>query len=404
MALEASLMQNSDPIVIVSAARTALGRFQGGLSPLTAPQLGSAAMRATLDRAGVKAEQVDEVLMGCVLPAGQGQAPARQAARGAGLPDSTGATTVNKVCGSGMKATMLAHDLIAAGSAKIVMSGGMESMTNAPYLLAKARGGYRIGHDRIIDHLMMDGLEDAYEGGRPMGSFGEATAEVYQFSRQDQDTYAIETLTRARAAVENGSFTDEIVPVSIAAKGGDIEIAQDENPLKVSPDKIPGLKPAFRKDGTITPASSSANADGAAALILTRRSNAETLGLPVLAEIRGHATHSQDPAWFTTAPIPAIRKLLEKTGWDIGQVDLFEINEAFAVVAMAAQKELGIPREKLNVNGGACALGHPIGATGARIIVTLLHALRRQGASKGIASLCIGGGEATAIAIEIPRG
>jgi acetyl-CoA C-acetyltransferase len=395
-------MTQTDPIVIVAAARTALGRFQGGLSALSATQLGSTAIRAVLDRAGLAADQVDEVLMGCVLPAGQGQAPARQASRGAGLPDAVGATTVNKVCGSGMKATMLAHDLIVAGSASIVVSGGMESMTNAPYLLAKARGGYRIGHDRVLDHLMLDGLEDAYEGGRPMGDFGEATAESYQFSRQDQDTYAIESLTRAKAAVEGGVFVDEIVPVSIAAKGGAIEVAQDENPLKLSPEKIPGLKPAFRPNGTITPASSSANADGAAALILTRRSNAETLGLPVLAEIKGHSTHAQDPAWFTTAPIPAIRKVLEKAGWSVEDVDLFEINEAFAVVAMAAQRELGIPRDKLNVNGGACALGHPIGATGARIIVTLLHALRKQGLTKGVASLCIGGGEATAIAIEVP--
>jgi acetyl-CoA C-acetyltransferase len=397
-------MNQNDPIVIVAAARTALGRFQGGLSALPATQLGSAAIGAVLGRSGLSADKVDEVLMGCVLPAGQGQAPARQAARGAGLPDAVGATTVNKVCGSGMKATMLAHDLIAAGSADIVVSGGMESMSNAPYLLAKARGGYRIGHDRVLDHLMLDGLEDAYEGGRPMGDFGEATAEVYQFSRQDQDTYAIESLTRARTAVETGAFADEIVPISIPAKGGAVDVSQDENPLKVSPEKIPGLKPAFRSNGTITAASSSANADGAAALVLTRRSTADKLGLPVLAEIKGHATHAQDPAWFTTAPIPAIHKVLEKAGWSAGDVDLFEINEAFAVVAMAAQRELGIARDKLNVNGGACALGHPIGATGARIIVTLLHALRRQGLTRGVASLCIGGGEATAIAIEIPRG
>jgi acetyl-CoA C-acetyltransferase len=397
-------MNQNDPIVIVAAARTALGRFQGGLSALPATQLGSAVIGAALGRSGLSADKVDEVLMGCVLPAGQGQAPARQAARGAGLPDAVGATTVNKVCGSGMKATMLAHDLIAAGSADIVVSGGMESMSNAPYLLAKARGGYRIGHDRVLDHLMLDGLEDAYEGGRPMGDFGEATAEVYQFSREDQDTYAIESLTRARTAVETGAFADEIVPISIPAKGGAIDVAQDENPLKVSPEKIPGLKPAFRPNGTITAASSSANADGAAALILTRRSTADKLGLPVLAEVKGHSTHAQDPAWFTTAPIPAIHKVLEKAGWSVGDVDLFEINEAFAVVAMAAQRELGIPRDKLNVNGGACALGHPIGATGARIIVTLLHALRRQGLTKGVASLCIGGGEATAVAIEVPRG
>ncbi|ANY82765.1 acetyl-CoA acetyltransferase (plasmid) [Microvirga ossetica] len=391
-----------DPVVIVSAARSPLGRFQGTLSGLSAPRLGSHVIRAALDRARLAAEKVDEVLLGCVLPAGQGQAPARQAARGAGLPDATGATTVNKVCGSGMKATMLAHDLLMADSAGIVISGGMESMSNAPYLLAKARSGYRVGHDRLIDHMMMDGLEDAYEGGRPMGDFGEATAEAYQFSRADQDTYAVETLTRARRAIEEGAFAAEIAPVIIAGKTGDTVIDTDENPLKVSPEKIPSLKPAFRPDGTITPASSSANADGAAALVLTRRSIAEREGLPVLAEIRGHATHSQDPAWFTTAPIPAIRKLLDKVGWSVGDVDLFEINEAFAVVAMAAQRDLGIPRDVLNVNGGACALGHPIGATGARLIVTLLHALERQGLSRGVASLCIGGGEATAIAIERP--
>lgn len=395
-------MSSHDPVVIVSATRSPLGRFQGSLSGLGAPSLGSHVIRAALERAGLAAERVDEVLMGCVLPAGQGQAPARQAARGAGLPDATGATTVNKVCGSGMKATMLAHDLILAGSAGIVISGGIESMSNAPYLLTKARNGYRVGHDRLIDHMMMDGLEDAYEGGRPMGDFGEATAEAYQFSRTDQDTYAIETLTRARRAIEEGAFAAEIAPVVIAGKAGDTVIDTDENPLKVSPEKIPSLKPAFRPDGTITAASSSANADGAAALVLTRRSIAEREGLPVLAEIRGHATHSQDPAWFTTAPIPAIRKLLDKVGWSVGNVDLFEINEAFAVVAMASQRDLGIPRDILNVNGGACALGHPIGATGARLIVTLLHALERRGLSRGIASLCIGGGEATAIAVERP--
>jgi acetyl-CoA C-acetyltransferase len=334
------------------------------------------------------------------LPAGQGQAPARQAARGAGLPDATGATTVNKVCGSGMKATMLAHDIIQAGSAGIVLSGGMESMTNAPYLLAKARGGYRVGHDRIIDHMLMDGLEDAYETGRSMGDFGEATAEAYQFSRADQDAYAMETLTRARKAVEGGAFKAEIVPIAVKEKAGPRLIANDEHPLKVDPAKIPGLKPAFRAGGTITPAASSANADGAAALILAKRSLADRDGLPVLAEIKGHATHSQEPQWFTTAPIPAIRKLLDKVGWGVGDVDLFEINEAFAVVAMAAQRDLGIPREKLNVNGGACALGHPIGATGARLIVTLLHALEAQNLKRGVAALCIGGGEATAIAVE----
>jgi acetyl-CoA C-acetyltransferase len=320
--------------------------------------------------------------------------------RGAGLPDATGATTINKVCGSGMKAAMLAHDLIAAGSADIVIAGGMESMTNAPYLLAKARGGYRAGHDRILDHMLLDGLEDAYETGRSMGDFGEATAERYQFTRADQDAFATETLSRARAAVSEGRFKSEIVPVSVAVKGGEKIVADDENPMKVSPDKIPLLKPAFRRDGTITPASSSANADGAAALVLTRRSIAEREGMPVRAVIRAHATHSKEPQWFTTAPIPAIRKLLQKAGWEANGVDLYEINEAFAVVAMAAQKELGLSRDQLNVNGGACALGHPIGATGARLIVTLLHALEHQDLKRGIASACIGGGEATAIAIE----
>ncbi|MEH2509378.1 acetyl-CoA C-acetyltransferase [Nitrobacteraceae bacterium AZCC 1564] len=393
-------MSTSDPVVIVSAARTPLGRFQGELSPFSAHNLGSHAIGAALERAKLSPERIDEVFMGCVLPAGQGQAPARQAARGAKLPDGTGATTINKVCGSGMKATMLAHDIINAGSANIVVAGGMESMTNAPYLLAKARGGYRVGHDRIIDHMLMDGLEDAYETGRSMGDFGEATAETYQFTRKDQDEYAMETLTRARKAVESGAFKNEIAAISVKEKAGVRMIENDEHPLKVDPAKIPNLKPAFRPNGTITPAASSANADGAAALVLTRRSIAERDGLPILAEIKGHSTHSQEPAWFTTAPIPAIRKLLDKIGWSVSDVDLFEINEAFAVVPMAAARDLGIPREKLNINGGACALGHPIGATGARLIVTLLHAMEKNNVSKGIASLCIGGGEATAIAIE----
>ncbi|WP_458756360.1 acetyl-CoA C-acyltransferase [Afipia sp. TerB] len=391
---------SSDPVVIVSAARTPLGRFQGELSSFSAHNLGSHVIAAALERGKVAADRIDEVFMGCVLPAGQGQAPARQAARGAKLPDATGATTINKVCGSGMKATMLAHDIINAGSAEIVVSGGMESMSNAPYLLAKARAGYRVGHDRIIDHMLMDGLEDAYETGRSMGDFGEATAEAYQFTRKDQDDYATETLTRARKAVESGAFKSEIAPISVKEKAGVRTIENDEHPLKVDPAKIPNLKPAFRANGTITPAASSANADGAAALILTKRSLAEREGLPILAEIKGHSTHSQEPAWFTTAPIPAIRKLLDKVGWQIGDVDLFEINEAFAVVPMAAARDLGIPRDKLNINGGACALGHPIGATGARLIVTLLHAMEKNNLRRGIASLCIGGGEATAIAVE----
>jgi acetyl-CoA C-acetyltransferase len=389
-----------DPVVIVSAARTPLGRFMGELAPLSAHKLGSHVIRSVLDRAKLKPEKVDEVFMGNVLSAGQGQAPARQAARGSGLPDGTGATTINKVCGSGMKATMLAHDIINAGSASIVVSGGMESMSNAPYLLAKARSGYRAGHDRVIDHMLLDGLEDAYETGRSMGDFGEATAEAYQFTRKDQDAYAMETLTRARKAVESGAFKAEISPVTIAEKSGSRTVANDEHPLKVDPAKIPGLKPAFRANGTLTPAASSANADGAAALVLAKRSLADREGLSYLAEIKGHATHSQEPQWFTTAPIPAIRKLLDRVGWTVADVDLFEINEAFAVVAMAAQKDLGILRERLNINGGACALGHPIGATGARLIVTLLHALEAQNLKRGVAALCIGGGEATAIAIE----
>jgi acetyl-CoA C-acetyltransferase len=390
----------SDAVVISSAMRTPLGRFQGELSLLPAYALGAAAIRSAVERAGVSPDTVDEVLMGCVLPAGQGQAPARQAARGAGLPDETGATTINKVCGSGMKAMMLGRDLILARSADIVVSGGMESMSGAPYLLAKARGGYRSGHDRILDHMILDGLEDAYERGRAMGDFGEATANRYQFTRADQDEFAIETLTRARQAIDSGAFATEIIPITVPTKAGDIVVEHDEHPRKVSPDKIAKLKPAFRADGTITAASASANADGAAALVLSRRSIAERDRMPVLAEIKGHATHSHEPAWYTTAPIPAIRKLLDTTGWAIGDVDLFEINEAFAVVPMAAARELDIPRERINVNGGACALGHPIGASGARIVVTLLHALRRSGGRRGIAALCIGGGEATAIAIE----
>jgi acetyl-CoA C-acetyltransferase len=392
-------MTKYDPIVISAAVRTPLGRFQGALSPLTAPKLGSHVISATLARANAKPGAIDEVLMGCVLPAGVGQAPARQAARGAGLPDQVGTTTVNKVCGSGMKAVMLAHDLILAGSAGTVIAGGMESMTNAPYLLQKARGGYRAGHDRIFDHMVLNGLEDAYATGQVMGDFGEATVAKYGFTRAEQDAYAAETLRRARSAIESGAFKAEIAPITIAVKGGDLVVADDENPTRVSPEKIPTLKASF--GGTITPASSSANADGAAALLLTRKSAAIAEGMPILAEIKGHATQSQEPEWFTTAPIGAIEKLLIKTGWEVGSVDLFEINEAFAVVAMAAAKDLGIPHHKLNVNGGACALGHPIGATGARLIVTLLHALQEKGLRRGVACLCIGGGEATAIALEL---
>ncbi|WP_395678047.1 acetyl-CoA C-acyltransferase [Inquilinus sp.] len=393
-------MSAEDPVVIVGSARTPLGRFRGALSPLAAPQLGAAAIAAALARAGVAPAQVDEALIGCVLPAGQGQAPARQAARGAGLPDAVGATTVNKVCGSGMKATMLGRDLIAAGSADIVVTGGMESMTNAPWLLPGVRDGLRFGHGRIFDHAALDGLEDAYDKGRAMGDFGEATAARYGFTRAGQDAYAAVSLQRAQAAIAAGAFAAEIAPVSVPAKGGPIEVAVDENPRSLSADKIPGLKPAFRPDGTITAASSSANADGAAALVLARRSAADRLGLPVLATIRAHATHSQAPEWFTTAPIGAIRTLLDRAGWRAGEVDLFEINEAFACVVMAAMHDLDLPHDKVNIHGGACALGHPIGATGARLIVTLLAAMQRHGLRRGVAALCIGGGEATAIAIE----
>jgi acetyl-CoA C-acetyltransferase len=394
------MSERSDPVVIAASVRSPLGRFQGELSPIAAPRLGSTVIKTVVERAGLAPERIDEVLMGCVLPAGQGQAPARQAARGAGLPDATGATTINKVCGSGMKAVMLGHDLISAGSADVVVAGGMESMSNAPYLLSQARAGYRFGHGQIFDHAALDGLEDAYEKGRSMGTFGEDTAQQYQFDRKSQDRYAEISLRRAKTAVESGAFDSEIVPVTIAAKAGDLIVKRDENPLKVSPDKIPTLKPAFRPDGTITAASSSANADGAAALVLTRRSIAEREGLPVLAVIRGHASHAQEPAWFTTAPIGAIRKLLAKVGWSKDDVDLFEINEAFAVVVMAAMRDLALDHERVNVHGGACALGHPIGATGARIIVTLLNALEKKGGKRGVASLCIGGGEATAVAVE----
>jgi acetyl-CoA C-acetyltransferase len=389
-----------DPVVIASAIRTPLGRFGGALSSVAGNELGAVVIREALSRAGVKGEQIDEVLMGCVLPAGQGQAPARQAARKAGLPDHVGAVTVNKVCGSGMRATMLAHDMLLAGSAEIMVAGGMESMSGAPYLLPQMRFGHKAGHTKVLDHMMLDGLEDAYERDRAMGTFGEQCAEKYGFTREEQDAYAIETLTRARKAVESGWFDAEIVAVTPQAKGAET-LSRDENPLKVNPEKIPSLKAAFKANGTITPASSSANADGAAALVLARESTAKEKGLPVVARIVGHAVHAQDPAWFTTAPIPAMRKLLDKAGWTINDVDLFEINEAFAAVPMAAMRDLNIGHDRVNLLGGACALGHPIGATGARIIVTLLNALQRSGGKRGIASLCIGGGEATAIAVEL---
>ena len=394
-------MNDTDPIVICSARRTPLGAFMGALAPVPATQLGSTAIAAALADAGVAAEDVSEVLMGCVLPAGLGQAPARQAARAAGLPDKTGATTVNKVCGSGMKAVMTAHDALIAGSAEIVVAGGMESMSGAPFLLPQMRSGRKAGSAEVLDHMMRDGLEDAYDAGRPMGSFGEAAAQKYQISRADQDAFAIETLKRAQSAVSGGTFADEIAPVAVETRKGVQTVDQDERPGQVDAGKIPGLRPAFASDGTITAASASANADGAAALVLTRQSVAEAKELAQMAFIRGQVTHSQEPEWYTTAPIPAIRKLLTTTGWSVDDVDLFEINEAFAVVAMAAAQDIGIPREKLNVNGGACALGHPIGATGARLIVTLLHALQSRGLKRGIAALCIGGGEATAVAIEL---
>jgi len=393
-------MEKHDPIVIAGAARTPMGGFQGDLKELAAPELGAAAIRAALARAGVAAGEVEEVVFGCVLPAGQGQAPARQAALGAGLPYASGATTVNKMCGSGMKAAMLAHDLIRAGSAGTAVAGGMESMTNAPYLLDRARGGYRLGHGRVIDHMFLDGLEDAYDKGRLMGTFAEDCAEAYQFTRQAQDEYAIASLTRAQKAIADGSFEAEIAPVAIKAGKSERVVTQDEQPGKARPDKIPSLKPAFREGGTVTAANSSSISDGAAALVLMRRSKAEQKGLKPLAIIAGHATHAQAPNLFATAPIGAIRALSERTGWDLARVDLFEVNEAFAVVAMATMRDLGLPHDKVNVHGGACALGHPIGASGARVIVTLLAALEKYGLKRGIASLCIGGGEATAIAVE----
>ena len=393
-------MAASDPIVIVGAARTPIGGFLGDLKDLTAPELGSAAIRSSIERAGVPSDSVDEVLFGCVLPAGLGQAPARQAALGAGLPPTSGASTINKMCGSGMKSVMLAHDLLVAGSAKIIVAGGMESMSNAPYLLDRARAGYRIGHGRIIDHMFLDGLEDAYDKGRLMGAFAEDCAESYRFTREAQDGFALASLSRAQQATANGSFASQIVPLTVRAGKTERVVSHDELPLKATPDKIPHLKPAFRDGGTVTAANSSAISDGAAALILMPRSEAERRGLKPLATIAGHATFACLPAQFPTAPIGAIRNLVQRTGWALGDVDLFEINEAFAVVAMAAMRDLDLPHDKVNVHGGACALGHPIGASGARIIVTLLAALASNNMRRGIASLCIGGGEATAIAIE----
>jgi len=394
----------SDPIVITSAARTPMGGFQGDLAGMTSPQLGGVAIAAAVERAGLTPEQIEEVIMGCVLPAGVGQAPARQAALGAGLPLSAGCTTVNKVCGSGMKATMLAHDLLLAGTNTVMVSGGMESMSNAPYLLPKARGGYRLGHGQMIDHMFFDGLEDRYgkeTAGRLMGTFAEDCARHFDFTRAAQDEFAIASTTRAQAAITGGAFAWEVAPVTVSGRGGDTVVDQDEQPLKARLDKIGSLKPAFVKDGTVTAANSSSISDGAAALTLMRRSTAEKLGLTPLATVLGHTTHAQAPAWFTTAPVGAMQKLLDKTGWSVADVDLWEINEAFAVVTMAAMHELKLDHARVNVNGGACALGHPIGASGARILVTLLGALRARGLKRGVASLCIGGGEATAMAVEL---
>ncbi|QHW29022.1 acetyl-CoA C-acyltransferase (plasmid) [Rhizobium leguminosarum bv. viciae 248] len=396
-------MTLQDPIVIVGAARTPIGSFQGELKDATAPELGATAIRAALQRSRVEAEAIEEVVFGCVLPAGQGQAPARQAAIHAGLPFATAASTVNKMCGSGMKAVMMAHDLIAAGSASLAVAGGMESMTNAPYLLDKARGGYRLGHGRVVDHMFLDGLEDAYDKGRLMGSFAEDCAEAYQFTREAQDNYAIASLTRAQKAIAEGCFDSEIAPVTVKSGKAEQVASRDEQPGKAKLDKIPTLKPAFRDGGTVTAANSSSISDGAAALVLMRRSEAERRGLKPLATILGHATHSQAPnLFFATAPIGALQKLSDRTGLPLSEVDLFEINEAavFAVVAMAAMRDLDLPHEKVNVHGGACALGHPIGASGARILVTLLAALERYDLRRGMAALCIGGGEATAVAIE----
>ena len=391
----------NDPVVIVGAARTPMGGFQGDFATLSASDLGAVAIRAAIARAGIAGEDVQEVIMGNVLPAGQGQAPARQASLKAGVPLAVGCTTVNKMCGSAMKAAMLAHDLIVAGSGDIVVAGGMESMSNAPYLMPKARSGYRMGHQTVYDHMFLDGLEDAYDKGRLMGTFAEDCASTFAFTREAQDAFALASLSRALAANNDGTFAWETAPVTVAGKKGDVVVDKDEQPAKAMPDKIPLLKPAFRKDGTVTAANSSSISDGGAALVLMRRSTAERRGLAPLAVIVGHATHAQEPGLFTTAPVGAIEKLYRKTGWTTKGVDLFEVNEAFAVVTMAAMKEHGIAHEQVNVHGGACALGHPIGASGARIVVTLIGALRKHGKKRGVASLCIGGGEATAMAIEL---
>ena len=394
-------MSVSDPIVIVAFARTPMGGFLGALTGVKATELGATAVKAAVERAGVSPEKIDQIYMGCVLPAGLGQAPARQAALGAGLPKSVEATTLNKMCGSGLQAVMMASDSLAAGSADIIVAGGMESMTGAPFLMNKHRAGARIGHDVIIDSMMMDGLEDAYSPGKPMGAFAEDSAGTYQFTRQEQDAYAVESLNRAVAAIASGAFKAEITPVEVAGRKGSVTVDTDEQPGKAMPEKIPGLKPAFAKDGTITAASSASISDGAAALVLTRESVAKAMGLPIVARIVSHSAHAHEPALFTTAPVPAMQKALKKAGWSAEDVDLWEINEAFAVVPMIAMRELGLDHAKVNVNGGATALGHPIGASGARVLTTLLAALQARGGKKGVASLCIGGGEAVAVAVEL---
>lgn len=394
-------MSSTDPVVIASYARTPMGGFQGVLTGVKATDLGAAAVKAAVERAGAAPDAVEQIVMGCVLPAGLGQAPARQAALGAGLPKSVEATTVNKMCGSGMQAAIMAHDALAAGSVDVIVAGGMESMTGAPYLMTKHRGGARIGHDTMFDHMYLDGLEDAYEPGRLMGSFAEEAARSYQFTREAQDEYAIGSLAKAKAAIESGAFKREITPVTVSGRKGDVVVDTDEQPLKADPSKIPTLRPAFARDGTITAANASSISDGAAALVMTRESVARKLGMKIVARVASHAAHAHEPGLFTTAPVPAVQKALKRAGWSVDDVDLFEVNEAFAVVAMIAERDLGIDRAKLNVNGGACALGHPIGASGARILATLLAALEARGGKKGVASLCIGGGEATAMAVEL---
>ena len=390
----------NDPVVIAAYARTPMGAFQGTLTGVKATALGAAAVKAAVERAGVNGDKVEQVMMGCVLPAGLGQAPARQAAVGAGLPLHIEATTVNKMCGSGLQAAILAHDALAAGTADVIVAGGMESMTGAPYLMGKHRGGARIGHDVISDSMYLDGLEDAYEPGKLMGAFAEDAAHSYQFTRQAQDAFAVESLDRAKRAQDSGAFDREIVAVEVTTRKGTETVARDEQPLKADPVKIPTLKPAFAKDGTITAANASSISDGAAALVMTRQSVADLLGLPMVARVVAHAAHAHEPGLFTTAPVPAMKKVLAKAGWEVADVDLWEVNEAFAVVPMIAMRELGIPHEKLNVNGGACALGHPIGASGARVLCTLLSALEARGLKRGVASLCLGGGEAVAMAVE----